>query len=131
MTDLHTAPTVDLGDPSAPADPTVPGGLPDPADRGLLDIAPAVAEKIARRVAGEVEGAVGPVRADADMGPGRATLRLELGVEYPRPVGEVAAEVQRRVASRIGELTGLSVEAVTVTVTQLPAPAPRRGRRVV
>lgn len=131
MTDLHTAPTVDLSDASERGDPTLPGGLPAPADRGLLDIAPAVPEKIARRVAGEVEGAVGPVRADADMGPGRADLRLELGVEYPRPVGEVAAEVQRRVASRVRELTGLTVEAVDVTVSELPAPAPHRSRRVV
>jgi hypothetical protein len=131
VTDLHTAPTVDLSDPSERGDATQPDRPPDPAVRGLLDIAPAVPEKIARRVAGEVDGAAGPVRADADMAPSRANLRLELGVEYPRPVGEVAAEVQRRVASRVQELTGLTVETVDVTVSDLPGPARRRRRRVV
>lgn len=110
------------------ADPTVElGGLPEPGERGTLDIAAAVPEKIARRAAAEVDGVRRPVRADAELARGRATLELELGVEYPRPVGEVAAEVQGRVASRVEELTGLTVEAVDVTVSELPLP--RRGSR--
>lgn len=117
MTDALTDPTLDVG------------GLPDPADRGTLDIAAGVPEKIARRAASEVDGARGPVRADAELAPGRARLDLELGVEYPRPVGKVAADVQRRVASRVRELTGLAVDAVDVTVTDLPAP-PRRASRL-
>ncbi|HEX2273164.1 MAG TPA: Asp23/Gls24 family envelope stress response protein [Acidimicrobiales bacterium] len=126
MTDLHTAPTVDLSAPSERGAPSEPGALPEPGARGLLDIARSVPEKIARRVAGEVDGTVGRVNAEADLSPGRVTVRLELGVEYPRPVGEVAAEVQRRVAHRVSELTGLTVEAVDVTVAELPAPS--RGR---
>ncbi|HEV3400293.1 MAG TPA: Asp23/Gls24 family envelope stress response protein [Acidimicrobiales bacterium] len=107
------------------------GGLPEPGDRGLLDIAPVVPEKIARRAASEVAGTVGRITADADVAPGQATLRLELGVEYPRPVGEVAAEVQRRVTSRVHELTGLTVAAVDVTVTELLPPSRSRRARVV
>ncbi len=117
MTDAVADPTVDLA------------GLPAPDDRGILDIAPAVAEKIARRVTSEVEGARGPVRADAELGRGSARLDLELRVEYPRPVRKVAADVQRRVASRVRELTGLAVDAVDVTVTELPTP-PRQARRL-
>ncbi len=116
--------TVDFSDRSE-------GGLPEPGDRGLLDIAPVVPEKIARRVASEVDGTAGRVTADADVAPGQASLRLELGVEYPRPVGEVAAEVQQRVARRVHELTGLAVTGVDVTVTELPAPARHRRARVV
>ena len=129
MTDTLPDPTldrtVDLSDRSEG------GGLPEPGERGLLDIAPVVLEKIARRAASEVDGTAGPVTADADVAPGRANLRLDLGVEYPRPVGEVAAEVQRRVASRVHELTGMTVAAVDVTVTDLPPPARRRRPRVV
>ncbi len=117
MTDAVADPTVDLA------------GLPAPADRGTLEIAETVAEKIARRVASELEGVGGQVRADADLGAGRVTLELELGVEYPRPVGTVAADVQRRVASRVQELSGLTVEAIDVTVSELPVP-PRRARRL-
>ncbi len=128
MTDTLPDPTldrtVDLSDGSEG------GSLREPGDRGLLDIASVVPEKIARRVASEVDGTAGRVTADADVTPGRAKLRLELGVEYPRPVGEVAAEVQRRVASRVHELTGLTVTAVDVTVTELQAPARRRPRVV-
>jgi uncharacterized alkaline shock family protein YloU len=123
--------TADLSDPSERAGVPDAAALPEPADRGLLDIAPVVAEKIARRAASEVDGTARRVQADAAVAPGRASLRLELAVEYPRPVGDVAAEVQRRVASRVHELTGLSVAAVDVTVTDLPRPT-RRGRpRVV
>lgn len=118
MTDGLAAPTVDLG------------GLPEPADRGLLEIAPPVAEKIACRAATEVEGTGGRVRADADLASGRASIRLELGVEYPRPVGTVAAEVRRRVTSRVNELTGLTVEAVDITVAELPPPPRRQARRL-
>lgn len=129
MTDTLPDPTldrtVDLSDRSEPGD------LAEPGERGLLDIATVVFEKIARRAASEVDGTVGPVTADADVVSGRATLRLDLGVEYPRPVGEVAAEVQRRVASRVHELTGLAVAAVDVTVTDLPPPPRRRRARVV
>ena len=117
MTDALATPTVDLA------------GLPEPGDRGLLDISPTVAEKIARRAATEVDGTSGSMKADADVAPGRASIRLELGVEYPRPVGAVAAEVRRRVTERVNELTGLTVEAVDVTVSELPAPR-RRARRL-
>lgn len=120
MTDALAARTVDLGE------------LPEPGDRGILDIAAVVPEKIARRAATEVDGVAGAVQADADMAPGRASLRLTLGVEYPRPVAQVALEVQRRVSSRVSELTGLSVDGVDVTVTDLPPPArPRSKPRVV
>ncbi len=117
--DVLTARTVDSG------------ALPEPADRGILDIAAVVPEKIARRAVTEVAGTAGQVKADAELAAGRASLRLELGVEYPRPVGQVAVEVQRRVAARVAELTGLTVDAVDVTVTELPPPAPRRRARVV
>jgi uncharacterized alkaline shock family protein YloU len=104
------------------------GELPEPGDRGILDIAAAVPEKIARRAATEVDGVTGPVQANANMAPGRASLRLELGVEYPRPVGQAAVEVQQRVASRVCELTGLTVDTVDVTVTDLPPPDRRRSK---
>ena len=99
------------------------------ARRGLLVIAPRVIERIAARAASDVEGvaprrSAGPskgVQADADLEGPTASVALRLGVAYPRPVGRVASEVRGRVTARVQELTGLTVDAVRITVDELPA----------
>jgi uncharacterized alkaline shock family protein YloU len=104
----------------------------DPGGRGLLVLAPRVIERIAARVASEVDGVARRgsassskgVQADAELDGSTATLALRLGVAYPSPVGRVASEVRRRVSDRVQELTGVAVTAVRVTVNELPAPAP-------
>lgn len=106
--------------------------LADPGRRGLLVLAPRVIERIAARVASEVDGVARRgsassnkgVQADADLAGSTATLALRVGVAYPSPVGRVASEVRRRVADRVQELTGVAVTAVRVTVDELPAAAP-------
>jgi uncharacterized alkaline shock family protein YloU len=104
----------------------------DPGRRGLLVLAPRVIERIAARVASEVDGVTRRgsassskgVQADADLEGSTAALALRLGVAYPSPVGRVASEVRRRVADRVQELTGVAVTAVRVTVDELPASVP-------
>ena len=99
----------------------------DAGCRGLLVIAPRVVERIAARVANEVDGiappgsASRPVRAEAELQGPTATIALRLGVTYPRPVGRVAAEVRGRVVDRVRELTGVTVDGLRITVDELPA----------
>lgn len=106
----------------------------DAGRRGLLVIAPRVVERIAARAASEVDGVAPPgspsrpVQADADLQGPSTTIVLRLGVTYPRPVGRVTAEVGRRVAERVRELTGVAVDRLQIKVDQLPA-GPGRGRR--
>ncbi|MEW2332597.1 Asp23/Gls24 family envelope stress response protein [Micromonospora chersina] len=93
-----------------------------------------LAEEAARRAAA-VSDPVATVRADG----GAARVDLDLVVAHGAELTAVAGAVRRRVAARIEAYTGLTVEAVTVTVVGLSLPAeattptgghhPEAGRR--
>lgn len=103
------------------------------ADRGETTLAPAVFERIAARVAGEVDGIVGEVRtagASASVDDGGVVLDLTVNVAYPQPAGQVAERVRDRVIARVGELTGRPVRQVNITVAELVVPEPPRRPRV-
>ena len=105
--------------------------------KGDLTIAPPVVEKIALRAALAVPDVVGIARGGLPLiGGGRAdvhaevsaaTTSIELAVRlrYPAPVATTAAAVQREVARRVHELTGLNVERVAVSVVDLVNDDPR------
>jgi uncharacterized alkaline shock family protein YloU len=58
------------------------------------------------------------------------TLDLSMSVRWPASVPEVASAVREHVRSRVGELTGLTVDEVSISVTALVRglPASRRVR---
>ncbi|MFG2164322.1 Asp23/Gls24 family envelope stress response protein [Micromonospora chersina] len=93
-----------------------------------------LAEEAARRT-GAVSEPVATVRVDG----GAVRVDLDLVVAHGVELTAVAGAVRRRVAARIEACTGLTVEAVTVTVVGLRLPAetatptggerPEAGRR--
>ncbi len=52
-------------------------------------------------------------------------------VEYPRPVFDTAAQVRRRVATRLAELAGIDKANVRIEITELTLDARPSVRRVV
>ena len=122
---------------------------------GRIDISPSVVAKLASRAAAEVDdvGAAAPrllgrdvsgagldrlgVRTDeigalpgatAQVDGRLAFVALTMSVRYPVPVRQVAASVREHVASRVGELTGLEVLEVDITVPALVTQHPRPPR---
>ncbi|MFJ4876053.1 hypothetical protein ACIP93_12655 [Streptomyces sp. NPDC088745] len=102
------------------------------AERGAIRIADRVVAKIAAQAAREAlpepppEGAPPHVTVDVRD----ASARLHVGVElaYPGDIGAQCAAVRQQVASRVGELAGLTVPEVTVLVERLHRAAPESGR---
>jgi uncharacterized alkaline shock family protein YloU len=76
-----------------------------------------LAEEAARRTPA-VSDPVATVRADG----GAVRVDLDLVVAHGAPLTAVAEAVRRRVTARIEAHTGLTVEAVTVTVVDLRLP---------
>lgn len=119
-----------------------------PAQRGRTNIADKVVEKIAAQCAYEIAGVGG--RGGGFLGVGRqadldsrpkvsveltgkiATLSVDLGVEYPRPIEETTQHVREILARRVGELTGVSVRQVDIRVTYLvPHVSRQEGRTLL
>ncbi|MEW1952772.1 Asp23/Gls24 family envelope stress response protein [Terrabacter sp. NPDC080008] len=102
--------------------------LPDPAQRGRLDIAERVVERVAgiaacevagvRSVGSTLEGVVGRQypKVRAEVAGGHARLSLDIAVSWPVPLARTAAEVREHVGDRLAALLGLKVDAVDVTV---------------
>ncbi|MFF3439880.1 Asp23/Gls24 family envelope stress response protein [Streptosporangium sp. NPDC002721] len=109
--------------------PAQPSRQAVPAERrGRTDISDRVVSRIAARAAGEVArvrevGERGPLSfrggTRATLDGELATLRLDVTVEYPTPIREVAEEVRRHVAERVMVLTGLDVGHIDVLVTNV------------
>lgn len=123
----------------AASQPGAGSGRVEPADRGRLDIADAVLEKVAvhaasglehvggatRRVLGVTMGAQDPdraVRAGITRRGDSATAAVALSVTYPSPIAQVAATARAAVADQIAATTGVAVDRVDVTVTALYNP---------
>ena len=136
-------------EPAGSATPAVPGGTvvvgtsTDPAERGRTTIADRVVAKVAAQAATEVEHAAGlrrslagrtvgapHVRARADVDGHVTSLRLDLAVDYPAPIQQVTRAVRQQVSSRVGELCGMVVDHVDITVAALRRP-PVDTRRVL
>lgn len=109
--------------------PAQPSRQAVPAEqRGRTDISCRVVSRIAARAAGEVARVreVGERKALSFRGGTRATLdgelttlRLDVTVEYPAPIREVAEEVRHHVAQRVMALTGKDVGYIDILVTNV------------
>lgn len=137
MSDIATEPTV-----QAPSSPPSSNDLADAGDRGRLDIAERVVERVAtiaasevdgvRRVGSGIEGVVGRQfpKASAEVGGGHARVALDIAVVWPAPLARTAGTVRERVRERLQSLVGLTVDAVDVTVATVVPDTPRDERRV-
>jgi len=105
---------------------------PVPADeRGRLTVSERAASRIATAVLTEVDGIAGPRRRRAAPPRVAATVKgatagfdVRCAVAYPAPVTRTVERARAHLVSRVGELTGLTVDHVDVVVTALPAEGP-------
>ncbi|MFF0147500.1 Asp23/Gls24 family envelope stress response protein [Amycolatopsis sulphurea] len=116
----------------------------DAAERGALTIEDSVVAAIAARAVRETDdvgGAAGRVLGIGSAGPqrpakvtarvdgGQVTLDVRLSVAYPASVSRTSERARDHLTERIGELTGLTVSKVDITVGALQR-AVENGRRV-
>ncbi|MFF3413982.1 Asp23/Gls24 family envelope stress response protein [Streptomyces sp. NPDC002698] len=114
-------------------------GLPPPAERGATVIPDKVVARIAARAARTAQSrraAIPPDRgrpaapsATAAIRTGSVRLHLAMDLPYPTDIPGVCERIQRDVAERVAQLTGLEVREVILTVRRLvTAPGVHRGR---
>lgn len=116
-------------------------GLAEPGERGRLDIAERVVERVAhiaacevkgvRSVGSSLEGVVGRQypNVKAQMAGGHARVDVDIAVTWPIPLARTAAEVREHVSERLTSLLGVKVDAVDVTIATV-SPAGTEHRRV-
>jgi uncharacterized alkaline shock family protein YloU len=121
--------------------------LPAIAERGRLEIHPAVLRKIVEHAADQVPGTLRHERrlAGIDIGgeagasarvttgpgdPPSVDLRLELTLQYPASVRSVVDAVRAKVGDELIRITGHRVRAMTVTVAGLRSARPAASARV-
>ncbi|HET9631606.1 MAG TPA: Asp23/Gls24 family envelope stress response protein [Terrabacter sp.] len=116
-------------------------GLAEPGERGRLDIAERVVERVAhiaacevrgvRSVGSSLEGVVGRQypNVKAQMAGGHARVDVDIAVSWPIPLARTAAEVREHVSERLTSLLGVKVDAVDVTIATV-SPAGTEHRRV-
>jgi len=119
-----------------------PVSLVEPGERGRLDVAERVVERVATIAAGEVDGVLStgsPLdgvlgrrypRANAEVAGRRTSVSLDLAVAWAVPLATTAASVRERVRSRVHELVGLDVDGVNVTVAKVVHEVRTSERRV-
>jgi len=118
----------------------------DRSERGVTEIADRVVEKLAARLASEVEGVapgepVGGLRgalpgrrggsttsAHAETGLRTTRVALTMDVRYPMPAVDVTDQVRSHVIDGLHRLTGLEVDSLTINVRRLATRRPRRRR---
>lgn len=147
---MSSALTVPADPEPAPGQQAQVGGVPpelgDPADRGTLEVADRVVERVAGYAVTQVEGAtaaprrllgisVGDVRpdkeasVDARVDGHTATVDATVAIGWPASVRTVAARVRERIRQDVEHITGVRVAHVDIDVVSLSA-APANRRRV-
>ncbi|MEU0842121.1 hypothetical protein ABZ370_21980 [Streptomyces sp. NPDC005962] len=107
-----------------------PVGPREPGERGATRIADRAVAKIASWAAREALGGGPPrplPRAAVAVRAGAARVRVAIELGYPSDIGAQCGAVRRHVTTRVGELTGMEVPDVAVTVERLHSPQPDRG----
>lgn len=104
--------------------------MSEPGERGATRIADRVVAKIASRAAREALGAGSglPPYAVVAVRAGVARVRVAVELNYPSDIGAQCGAVRRHVTTRVGELTGMEVPDVAVTVERLHSPRLDRGK---
>ncbi|MBP2472546.1 putative alkaline shock family protein YloU [Crossiella equi] len=115
-------------------------------DRGTTTVSASAVERIAARAATEMpdiggsarrfrgvalgkERATRPVHVRALVDRDSASLAVHLSVGYPVPLAAATEAVREHLITRVGELAGLRVRRVDITVTALHTAAEHRGVR--
>ncbi len=121
-----------------------PGSPAGRTELGLVSISDRVVEKVASQAVVEVPdaGAAAPrvlgrlvpgagvfgarqtsltalAKASADVDGSVVVLDLSISIRWPASVPEVSSAVREHVRARVGELTGLTVTEVAISVTDL------------
>lgn len=114
----------------------------DPGDRGRLEVAGQVVERIATIAATQVPGVVSTgsalegvlgrryPKAAADVAGDHTSVSLDLAVAWATPLADAAATVRDKVRAQLHDLAGLNVDAVDVTVAKVVAQPSTPVRRV-
>ncbi|GLX92411.1 hypothetical protein Hesp01_03610 [Herbidospora sp. NBRC 101105] len=89
------------------------------AGHGATTVSERAFVKIATEVAADDDRLAGTPRVAASVSGAVAAVRLGLAVRYPAPLLQVAAEARERLMSRMGDLTGITVENVDVDIVRL------------
>lgn len=115
--------------------PASSGTTDDPGQRGSLIVRDRVVVSIATHAALEVPGVSRHAsgldrvtgrdlpRVQVHVRGDRVRAELDIAVEWPRPLAEVAAAVRSRVMDRLDALSGLRVDAVDVRVPTITTTA--------
>jgi uncharacterized alkaline shock family protein YloU len=100
-----------------------------PAERGTTLIAPGVVARVAARAAHEAlvrETGQGPARralgrphSSVYVGDGATRLAVSVALPYPVDISRTCEEMAHYIAGRVGHLTGMRIEDVTVSVRRL------------
>ena len=118
---------------------------PDSGERGRLEIADVVIERVARAATGEVAHVGGAARRVLGLPTGRedgegapqvsatvtgdlATVAVRLSVTYPASVRDTTEAVRAHVRERVAALTELTVSRVDISVTALNRTSAPTGR---
>ena len=124
---------------------TVSGApLPDPADRGVLDVRDRAVASIVvaatlqspgvhrhRTGLGRLAGRELP-RVDVDVAGDHVRAHVDIAVEWGRPLGSVTAATRREVRDALAVHSGLTVDRVTVHVASvIPPEHPGASRKAV
>jgi uncharacterized alkaline shock family protein YloU len=97
-------------------------------ERGRLTISDRTLERTAARAATEIDGIGNAAKASAKVDGDTAVLDVRLSVSYPLSVRRTTENVRRHLMQRVGDLTGLTVSRVNLTVTALHGAATDTGR---
>lgn len=138
--------TTNVAGGAAATTPLADGAPLAPAEeRGGLEIADRVVEKIAAQAVSEVEYATGISRQVLRVGGGRsrttarisarldgdiATVEVIMSVLWPAPVPELTRRVREHITNRLAELASLRAAEVDIEVAGLPTSYGPRPRRV-
>lgn len=96
-------------------------------DRGTLTIEDRAIERIASHAVTELDGR--SAKVSARVTGESATLDVRLSITYPLSVAKTTEDARRHLRQRVGELAGLTVSKVDITVTALPTRV-AKARRV-
>jgi uncharacterized alkaline shock family protein YloU len=124
---------------NTPVAPPAPADGAERRQRGRLVLAKQVVEKIAGQVASEISAAGGRSKGflgigahtdlsarpkvDVELAGRTATLAIEMAVAYPVSIRQATDRVRDQVTHRVGQLTGVEVTRVDITVVALHAAA--------
>lgn len=88
-------------------------------ERGTLTIEDRVVERIAAQAVTELDGTERPAKVRAQVTGESATLDVRLSIVYPLSVASTTENARRHLRQRVGELAGLRISRVDITVATM------------